>query len=363
MNIYFRNIAGKALFLLFLLCTVNTTTVHAQLPISGEITALLNRINHELDFGSSQMALSLIDDVIPLIENNNILLAELFLLRGNIHFFARRFDLVIPDVLYSIELNPSDARSHEHLAVTYLEIGKHADALQAINRALGIDPHALRLFNARAAINIAMGNNEIALHDVDYVLDIDPNFADALAHKGAILSNMGNIREGLSYLDRAIAINPMLTESFRNRGFTNFFLGHDELAFNDFTRAIELGSQDPEVFHHRALLHWRMGNYHEGYLDISMAIQLSPENIDFYLLRVGYHMNRGNIVMGVSDLFEVFILLGDEGIKDDFMALFHGMNIEDIDTTVFSDKLKELLLGRDPNILQRIEDITGIRIE
>ena len=368
---YLRKIILKVSLLLSVFCSVSITTINAQSAEASQINFLLNRINQELDNANRQMALSFLDDVIPLIENNDILLAELFWVRGHNLYMEGRFDGAITDLLYSIELNPFFARSHEHLAVIYLFSGQYIDALQTINRAIEIDNLALNFYNIRTAIFMDLEKYDMALEDINFVLSLDPFFSDALANKGTILFNLGNYQKSLYYLDRAIAAGlDFLTATslkpnviFRNRGFANFYLLNDEAALHDFTRAIELGSQDPEVFYRRALINWGMDNYHDGYLDISMAIQLSPENIDFYSLRAGYHLNDGNVMMALADILEIFRLLGDEEIIADFDALFDGIYIEDIGVRLFTDKFTEFVLTRDPDIIQRMEHIIGTRIE
>jgi tetratricopeptide (TPR) repeat protein len=81
-------------------------------------------------------ALSLIDQAIAL---NPTCASDLWCERGDILVILNRTDEAESAYLRGVELNPMHSRSHYNLAWLWAEMGRHAEALEAVGRALATD--------------------------------------------------------------------------------------------------------------------------------------------------------------------------------------------------------------------------------
>lgn len=74
--------------------------------------------------------------------------------------------------------------------------GRHADALQAYDRALAINPDHVKAHNNRGQVLEALGRHDEALEAYSRAIRLQPDFAAALSNRGLCLLLLGRFAEG-----------------------------------------------------------------------------------------------------------------------------------------------------------------------
>ncbi|MBL7075968.1 MAG: poly-beta-1,6-N-acetyl-D-glucosamine N-deacetylase PgaB [Kiritimatiellae bacterium] len=92
-----------------------------------------------------------------------------------------------------LDAAPADADAGLGLALALLDDERYPDALEAIQRTIGLNPQRPTLLLALAAIQWQSGGRVLALDTFDEILELDPQNADAVNLKAQLLCDMGCI--------------------------------------------------------------------------------------------------------------------------------------------------------------------------
>ena len=108
----------------------------------------------------------------------------------------------------AIRLNPSAARAHLGLSQVCTVLGRHAQAIAALERALDLDPLAPELGVMLACAHFFAGDLASAEAWIRQSLELHPGFPTGLATAGWIHTALGNHGEALRVLRMANALAP-----------------------------------------------------------------------------------------------------------------------------------------------------------
>lgn len=172
------------------------------------------------------------------------------------------------------KLFPGDYRFPAEEARMLAEEKKYAKALEAIERAAAINPHAPVLLSNKAGYLIFSGNSAEALKAADAALAIDPSYVPAVLHKALALVNLGDMDGADTLLesasgdfrsrkmqanicirkknfararDKAASVtdeNPEDDEAWSLLGAAYAYLGEREKAAEAFSRAVSLNPRE-----------------------------------------------------------------------------------------------------------------------
>lgn len=112
------------------------------------------------------------------------------------------------EILETMADTGDDQRRHNMMAQCHLQLGRAAEAIAALRRAIEIDPrHFGSHLNLAKAIWLQVGDGDGppadgALAAIDRALELDPRSAEAWRLRGAILIALGSVDDGVeAYLD------------------------------------------------------------------------------------------------------------------------------------------------------------------
>lgn len=107
----------------------------------------------------------------------------------------------------SIDLDPKDARAHNHLGQVHVALGDRRTATACFERALELDPdHVDSLNNLANVIKVRDLNRAIALYR--RALELKPTAAFAAYNLAAALDEDAKHAESMTYLERTIEMDP-----------------------------------------------------------------------------------------------------------------------------------------------------------
>jgi TolB-like protein/Tfp pilus assembly protein PilF len=114
---------------------------------------------------------------------------------------------------HAIALNPSYEAAYRGLATTLSATGRHAEAIEASERACDLDPLCLVVGTTAAAVRYAAGHFEAAIERCRHTIDMDPEFVGARLSLAASYLQSGRAAEAIAELQSAVMIddaNPVL---------------------------------------------------------------------------------------------------------------------------------------------------------
>ena len=125
-------------------------------------------------------------------------------------------------------------------------MGEYDRALEAVNRAIEINPSLAGAWLLKATVLRGLGRYEEAIESLDKALEFNPSMDKALCEKGAVLLDLKSPREALIYLEWATMVNPSNACAWRITGDSYYRLKRKRDAITSYKKAIELGDQDAD---------------------------------------------------------------------------------------------------------------------
>ena len=125
-----------------------------------------------------------------------------------------------------------------------------------------------------------LGRHEEALAALDRAVELLPDNGGTHSNRGKVLNALGRHAEALGALDRAVALAPDNGVAHSNRGDTLNALGRHEEALSALDRAEELGLDHPAPRYHRAAAYIGLGRYEEAVPQAAEALAICEGLVD-----------------------------------------------------------------------------------
>jgi len=175
------------------------------------------------------------------------------------------------------------------LGVVHYQTGRHADAIEWIERAISVNPNVAFAHYNRALALQAINRPADALASYDRVLRLTPDYADAYVNRGNALRDLKRPDEALASYDRALSLKPDFAQAFNNRGSVLFDAKRTDEALASYDRALQLMPDFIEAHENRAVALESLQRYEEALVSYDKAIALQPDH-------AGTRVNRGNLL-------------------------------------------------------------------
>ena len=112
------------------------------------------------------------------------------------------------EFLKAIELNPNYANAYLYYAGAYLApMGRHAEAIAEMKKALQLDPLSLPLNNLMGNIYLDAGQNEKAYQQFQHTIDLDPTFPLAHFFFANLLEVMGKYEQAIEEMQKGALLS------------------------------------------------------------------------------------------------------------------------------------------------------------
>lgn len=164
------------------------------------------------------------------------------------------------------------------LGVSRLALGLTAQALDALDRALALDPARAGVLSARAAALVALERFEEGLPACAAALAADPDNPTVLNAQGVALRRLGRPDEALAAYDRALALSPGFFDALCNRGGALSDLGRFDQALSAHDQACAAAPSHPQALANRAALLMLLGRPAEAARDLEHVVALDPRH-------------------------------------------------------------------------------------
>jgi tetratricopeptide (TPR) repeat protein len=241
--------------------------------------------------------------------------------RGIAYMKAGEHELALADFDAAIRDQPEFAHAYVLRSQMLLALGREAEALASLDRALALEPVAIGYRN-RADVRVGSGDVAGALRDLDIAIELDPNDPENYLARARLREGAGQLDAAEADYDAAVRLEP----SARTLGLRSFFLfsqGRLDEVLRDVTGALVFDPDNAALYQVRGRAEYRRDRLREAEADLTRAIELDPENAE----RRDW---RGVVRMATDDL---------DGAMEDFdraieldptsaRAFFHRAGVE-----------------------------------
>jgi tetratricopeptide (TPR) repeat protein len=172
---------------------------------------------------------------------------------------------------------PLNARAHNNLASTLLDLKRHAEALPHALEAARLQPrYADAQVNIGAALAAAGRIAEAAEH-YRTAIAFDPNYATGHANLGNALLLLGRPAEAQPHLETAIHLNPDLAQPHNDLGVLLLDAGRYEDSLVHEEIAVRLAPNEPNGHYNLGNACARLRRYPEAIAAYQNALRLKPD--------------------------------------------------------------------------------------
>lgn len=204
------------------------------------------------------------------------------------------------------ELKDGDKVLYNNRSAAYFRLGKYAEAVSDINKAMKLDSNAVTLgnrahyclvsgnyekaiadyntlipydssaekFNNRGLSYFYNGEIEKALWDYKHALKLDSSYSESYNNLSLIYVNNKEFGLAVQTCTESLIHNPNNIYAYSNRGWANNFLGNHHEAIGDFNKALEIDSSFLAAYVNRAISHAALGNLGSACRDYKKAKKL-----------------------------------------------------------------------------------------
>jgi Flp pilus assembly protein TadD len=177
----------------------------------------------------------------------------------------RRADLIEAERLYRavLEAQPGESRALANLGALELQRGRPAEALAWLDRALAIRP-----------------DQPAALQAVRRAVSLDPGYADGLNTEGLLLIELGFAEQALAPLEKAVALTPGQPVYANSLGIALTRLARPEDALIAFERALSAAPDYVEARSNHAAALRAVGRLKEALAACEALLAVHPGHVD-----------------------------------------------------------------------------------
>jgi tetratricopeptide (TPR) repeat protein/serine/threonine protein kinase len=238
--------------------------------------------------------------------------AEIYTERGNVRFSLNRYRDAELDLRRAIELAPGNLAAKLNLSAVLRTLGNHedavaltsaateaapqswhvwathgmslyqagqaADALQAIERSLELQPDRPAAYHNLAHISLSLRRYEDAQKHAEKALELEPRFHRAWLLLAYAHEDRSQFDEALAAADHAIEIAPQDGVAHATRARVLLRLGRLDEAFASATRGFECAPPSPLTAQVLGLVEHERGNYVRAVELQSQALELLPDD-------------------------------------------------------------------------------------
>ena len=224
------------------------------------------------------------------------------------HAFAREGEHAIAVPLLRAALGPEEAAEHpRYREDLYYHIGrelglqgKTAEAIDAYEAALALDPEDARVLNNLGVIEDRRGAAEKAEAFFRKAVVAAPDFALAHGNLADLLVRKQAYDTAIGHFQQALAITPEDANLQYNLARCLDLAGRQAAALNAYKHALELNPKDPRIHNNLALLAQKAGDFDRAEAGFKAALAVDSDFTLAWINWAAMHQENGNVEAAVA---------------------------------------------------------------
>jgi len=150
-------------------------------------------------------------------------------------------------------------------------------AMMLYQKALEIDPHAVKANQAMGVLFSRLGNEDKARKFYEKALAEDPNNYQSHNNLGLWCDRQGDLTEAKRHFLKAVELKPNSPQAHNNVGMIYGKEGENELAIKEFETSLKLDPHNARTHTNLGLILYRLGKIEEARNAWQLALQIDPE--------------------------------------------------------------------------------------
>ncbi len=198
-------------------------------------------------------------------------------------------------------LRPHRNDVHNYRARAYERLGRLEDALECLDRALGIDPRNLADLRNRGIVLKKLRRATEALTCFEQVLAIDPDDVIALTKRALLLNDQERRHEALEYIERAARASPDDLDVLNARVIILDNLGRYQDALLDVDHMLALRPTCTDAINNTGMLLARIGRFAEALRCYDRSLGIDPNQAQARYNRSLIRLSLGDWLRGFEE--------------------------------------------------------------
>ncbi len=211
------------------------------------------------------------------------------------------------------KLTIADGKRYRDLSVAYMRLERFSDALDALSKALSVDPNNPDLYFRQGLIYLRLKDRQAARGSFQKTVALDPIHYEANYNLGALCMAEGSAREAAEYFLKATHIQPSHSQTYRDLGDAYAAFGEYRAACEAYQWAIKNSWMDSYSYFRWGSILARHLDDPEGALEkLRTAVRLDPQQIEAQIILGETAMALGRFKDAVRAFKTVAVLKGDD---------------------------------------------------
>ncbi len=198
------------------------------------------------------------------------------------------------------------AQAYTIRADVYMQMTDTAQAVQALEKSLEIDPYDGKTWAARSIISLSRREWPEAESQLDHAIHLLPKTGTYYINRALARYNQNNLRGAMADYDAALDLEPNNFLGHYNRGLLRADVGDDNRAITDFDFVLQLEPDNMLALFNRAVLLDRTGDLRGAVRDYTKVIDEYPNFYTAIIYRARCYRRLGQTAKAELDEFKVY---------------------------------------------------------
>ena len=181
-------------------------------------------------------------------------IAEVHFSLGSIYNAIGRTAESIVELERALQLAPNSDEGYRRLGTAYLANGRKDEAIKAFQKAVELNPYYWENYNSLGNARFDLGDNDEALRAFRKVTELEPDNALGYMNIGVVNFRQGKYNDSIPFFEKALKLQPR-ADVYTDLGTAYFFLRRYKEAVPMFEKAVEMSPNDE----------WFVGNLADAY--------------------------------------------------------------------------------------------------
>ena len=198
-------------------------------------------------------------------------------------FKAKAYAEALDAYNQALELDPEPIGVHIGRARVLTQLRDFSSAIQSYDAVLGIDPNNVSALRNRGWLHIRQHHYAQALKDYDRAVNLVPDDVTLICARANVYFRLKDYTNALRGYDEAIRRDTKYTEAYLNRGVTHAVFQEYRRAIADFNQAITLDPTNGYAYHRRGRAFAKLQQFELARSDFNRALELIPHLVGIYI--------------------------------------------------------------------------------
>ena len=155
---------------------------------------------------------------------------------------ANNFTFAVDALCKAIELDPDNVAAFHMRAFAYKELGNNRKAIEDYNILIDHFPLHAQFYFRRGIAYDKLGEHLSAVNDYSNAIHLRPTYVDAYYNRAIIYAQLYQYDSSIDDFNRVIGLKPNFADAYNYRGHTYFLMGNNDLGYKDALKASKLGN-------------------------------------------------------------------------------------------------------------------------